>query len=395
VPVVCSVDGIEAEYQLLPQIGGNKCVITLRNHKNKLNLKQASAGEGYAQYFFLYRQGPGRTNRWQARTTLVGEAPVQWYSTEFGSGGESIEIALGEPSPQLFPCSGFVRGNLEGTIKAPALHLKMLGKDIWAFFLYFATDGNRNYSIRCEKDSLVVASGSTSATATISAVDGNPPKILASVTSNGIDYKKLNLILDSAIGKDSLQDSIQQELTMLTNGENGSKKASWAPVKGCGSEVLWVFSSSGLASQRGPLKDLLEALGAKVNRSVIAGFRDYAGGREMDDFIVADAPEMAYQIGLVLDQGPSDPEINDWAALEFVETTSQTRKMMRAGAEAPENLSNPFLTNPGAHESWRDASSVESSLSRASPEAPHRYSSYSHSQVRRHARATLVSTVVY
>jgi hypothetical protein len=69
------------------------------------------------------------------------------------------------------------------------------------------------------------------------------------------------------------------------------------------------------------LKDLLEALGAKVNRSVLAGFRDYAGGREMDDFIIADDPAMAYQIGLVVDQGPPDLEINDWAALEFVETT--------------------------------------------------------------------------
>jgi hypothetical protein len=320
VPVVCSVDGIEAEYQLLPQIGGNKCVITLRNHKNKLNLKQASAGEGYAQYFFLYRHGPGRTNRWQARTTLVGDAPLQWYSTEFGSGGESIEIALGEQSSQLFPCSGFVRGNLEGTVKAPAIHLKMLGKDVWAFFLCFETEGSRSYSVRCEKDSLVVASGSTSATATIKTMDGNPPKILASITSNGIDYKKINLILDRAVGKDSLQDSIQQELAMVTSGEDGHMEASWAPVKGS-SEVLWIFSSSGPGSQRGPLKDLLEALGAKVNRSVLAGFSDYAGGREMDDFIIADDPEMSYQIGLVLEQARTDPEINDWAALEIRETT--------------------------------------------------------------------------
>jgi hypothetical protein len=321
VPVVCSVDGIEAEYQLFPLIGGNKCVITLRNQKDKLDLEQASAGEGYAQYFFLYKQGPGRTNRWQARTTLVGEAPVQWYSTEFGSGGESIEIALGEQSPQLFPCSGFVRGNLEGTIKAPALHLKIMGKDVWAFFLYFESDTSRSYRLRCEKYSLVVDNGSASATARIDAVDGNPPKIFANITSNGIDYKKVNLILDRAVGKDLLQDSIQEELTMTTKGEDGHKEVSWAPVKGRSSEVLWVFSSSGITSQRGPLKDLLEALGAKVNKSVLAGFRDYAGGNEMEDFIIADDPAMSYQLGLVLDQGRTDPEINDWAALEFVETT--------------------------------------------------------------------------
>jgi hypothetical protein len=317
--VVCSVEGLEAEYELLPQIGGNKCVISLKNQKNRLNLEKASAGEGYAQYYFLHPVASGRSNRWAARTTLVGETSVQWYSTEFGTGGESIEITLGEGSPQLFPCSGFVRGNLEGTIKAPALHLKMMGKDVWAFFLYFEPDGSRSYGVKCEKDTLTVANGSTSATAKIKTVDGNPPQILARIASNGIDYNKISLILDRAVGKGSLQDSIQQELTLLDGGVEGNEEASWAPVKGSGVELLWIFSSSGF--QRGHLKDLLEALGAKVNRSLIAGFRDYAGGREMDDFIIADDPAMSYQLGLVLDQGRTDPEINDWATLEFVETT--------------------------------------------------------------------------
>jgi hypothetical protein len=261
---------------------------------------------------------PGRANRWEARTTLVKQARVQTSSTEFGFGGESIQIALGEQS-RLFPCSGFVRGNLEGTIRAPALHLKMMGKDVWAFLLYFDDDfagRYEGYGIRCEKDSLVVAHGSTSATAAINAVDEKPPEIRASLSSNGTDYKNIRLILDRAIGKDSLQDSIQQELAVLASGEDGHKEASWAPVNRSGSEVLWIFSSESI-SQRGHLKDLLQALGAKVNRSVFSGFSDYAGGREMDDFMIADDPSMAYQVGLALDDG-SDLEINDWTGLEFV-----------------------------------------------------------------------------
>jgi hypothetical protein len=316
--VVCSVDGIEADYEIVPQIDGNKkCLIYLKNQKHKLNLKQVSAGEGFAQFFYLYKQGPGRTNRWESRMTLVGENPVEWTSIEFGSGGESIQITLGEKS-KLFPCSGFVRGNLEGTIRAPALHLKMMGKDIWMFFLYFETDESRSYSIQCEKTSLVVVNGSTSASTTISAVDGNPPKILATLTSNGTDYKEIRLVLDRAVGKDSLQDSIQQELTVLNKEENGYTQADWAPVKRDGVEVLWIFSSTGFLSHRSPLKDLLEALGAKVNRSV---FADNLGGNEMDDFIIADDPTMAYQIGLVLEYG-SKLEVNDWTALKFAETTS-------------------------------------------------------------------------
>jgi|SRR5579872_3262408 len=131
-PVVCSVDGIEADYELVPQFGGTKkCVISLSNQKKKLHSEKASAGEGYAQYFYMYKQGPGRTNQWKTRMTLVGERPVSWTSADLDSGGESVQMTLEE---SLFACSGFVRGNLEGTIKAPALHLKIMGKDIWAFF---------------------------------------------------------------------------------------------------------------------------------------------------------------------------------------------------------------------------------------------------------------------
>jgi len=309
---------LEAEYEFLPQTGTNKkCLITLRSATRRLKLKQAFAGDGYAQYFFKNKPAPGRTNRWEGRTTLVKETRVQSSSTEFGSGGESIQIALGEQS-QLFPCSGFVRGDLEGTIRAPALRLKMMDKDVWAFFLCFGDNFAGRYDgyrIRCEKDSLAVAKGSTSATTAINAVDARPPEVRASLRSNGIDLKTIRLTLDRAIGKDSLQDSIQQELTLFASGEDGCKEVSWAPVDRSGSEVLWIFSSESL-SQRGPLKDLLQALGATVNQSVPSGFRDY-GGREMDDFIIADDPSMMYQIGLTLVDG-SDLEINDWAGLEFV-----------------------------------------------------------------------------
>jgi hypothetical protein len=197
----------------------------------------------------------------------------------------------------------------------------MKDKEIWAFFLYFESYGSRSYAIQSEKGSLAVANGSMSASATISAVDGNPPKILASLKSNGTDYKEITLILDRAVGKDSLQDSIQQELAALSSGEDGFKEVSWAPVKR-DAEVLWIFSSPGILSHRGPLKDLLEVLGAKVNRSV---FADNLGGNEMDDFIIADDPAMSYQIGLVLEDG-SKSEVNDWAALKFVETTPLQQK---------------------------------------------------------------------
>jgi hypothetical protein len=317
-PVVRSVDDIEADYDLLSQFGANKkCAITLRNQKKKLHLEKASSGEGYAQYFYLYKQGPGRTNQWKARMTLVNETPLEWSSTALATGGESIQITLGEKAP-LFTCSGFVRGNLEGTIRAPALHLKITGKDLWIFFLYFESE-SRNYSIQCDKDSLEVVHGSTTASAKISTVDGNPPRILASLKSDGNDYDKIKLVLDRAVGKGTLQDSLQQEISVLTNMDDGYGESSWSPVKRDGVEVLWVFSSPGIMAHRGPLKDVLEALGAKVNRSMLA---DNLGGNEMEDFIIADDPEMLYQLGLVLEY-ESKSEVNDWTGFELVEQESR------------------------------------------------------------------------
>jgi len=160
----------------------------------------------------------------------------------------------------------------------------------------------------------MVAQGSTTALAEINALNGNPPKIQVSLTSKGNEYEKIKLILDRAVGKGSLQDSIQQELAVLTNGEDAYKESTWAPVTRDNTEVLWIFSSDGIMSHRGPLKDVLEALGAKVNRSV---FADNLGGNEMEDFIIADDPEMLYQLGLALEYD-SKNEITDWAGLELV-----------------------------------------------------------------------------
>ncbi len=315
-PVVCSVDDFEVDYKLGPQEegSGRKCLISIKNEKRKLDLKKASTGEGFAQYYYRYKQGPGRTNRWDAKMTLANEVSLRWSSTDLMSGGELIEIILGEGSP-LFTCSGFVRGNLEGTIRAPALHLKISNKDVWIFLLYFENEGGRNYTLQCEKDSLSVSKGSTTATATVSTVQGSSPRLLASLRSDGSRRTRVALVLDRAIGKKSLQDSIQQDFITLEDGET-FKEGSWSPVRRDGADFLWIFHSPGVISHRGPLKDMLEALGAKVNRSI---FADNLGGNEMEDFIISDDPTMSFQLGLTLNISDNS-EITDWAGLLFKET---------------------------------------------------------------------------
>jgi len=347
VPVLCSVDGLEAEYRILPRTDGSKkCVISFKNQKTKLNVKQVTSGDGYAQYLIVadHSAKPGTpAQRWEAQAALANETPAKWSSSRLDSGGESIEVTLGEGAQGLFPCSGFVRGDLQGTVRAPAIHLKMMGKDIWAFFVYFDNTGGRSYRIQSEKDTLTLLNGGSVATATIKSVDGDPPKLVVNLSARGTDYKKITITLDRAIGRDSLQDSIQQDIVVLTPEENGLKEVSWSPEKGNGVEMLWIFSS-GFISHRGPLKDLLETTGAQVNRSI---FADGFGGRQMQDFVIADSPDMSYQIGLSMELGFAKSQIDPvWSGLEFSEVTKGTATTFSSESSATET--NKFCTKCGS-----------------------------------------------
>jgi len=320
-PVLCSVNDLKIDYELSQPGLGRKCLISIKNEKKKLGLEKASFGDGFAQYYYLYKQGPGRTNRWAAKITLDHEIPVQWTSTDSATGGESIQISLGEKS-RLFACSGFIRGNLEGTIRAPALNLRISGKDVWIFLLYFETDGSRNYEIQCEKDKLSLSEDALAASATMRTEQGSSPRLLASLESTGVGGKRVALVLDRAIGKGSLQDSIQQDFMALKVGEN-FKEGSWSPVRRETADFLWIFPNPGLISHRGPLKDMLEALGAKVNRSM---FADNLGGNEMDDFIISDDPTMSYQLGLVL-EGDKNSQVSDWMGLRFKDISRTVKEV--------------------------------------------------------------------
>ena len=255
----------------------------------------------------------------------------------------SLEITLGETAEsKLFPCSGFVNGELVGVIRAPAVHVRMMGQEIWAFMLYFENLLSGNSALKFGKSSCSVIHGSSNATAELRTDNSDSSKLKVIVNSTGSDFKKLrvNLIRTTSGGDEQVE-----QLGEFDKDETGPKELLWSPVNRVGAELLWVFPTS-ILGHHGAFKDAIELLGCKVNRSL---FADGYGRRQMDDFVLADGEKMDYKIELVMEhrfeiRGPTRGYLlTDSTSMKFVRPNA-ARKRNARNSPVPTAIVQPQLT---------------------------------------------------
>ena len=189
----------------------------------------------------------------------------------------------------------------------------MMGKDIWAFLLYFGDAISSDNALKFGKSSLSVTHESSNAIAELRADDADKRKLVATLSSTGKDYKKLRMSVNRVTPNGF---ELVEVLGEFGKDGGNQKESTWAPTNRSGAELLWIFHA-GIFSRHGPLKDAIEKLGGKVNRSLFAD----AGQRQMDDFILADDENMRYKVELVMERHFGS-HVND----------STTMKYARAGA---------------------------------------------------------------
>jgi len=343
-----------AEYKFtVKDDGGKKCSIVFKSPGKKLNVEKIFAGEGVINIQYITKDvDPALTiaaesgrpikHIWRFDPHLAKDTPPHSATSE--SGGEALEVALGETGQsKLFPCSGFVTGELVGVIRAPAVHVRMMGQDIWAFMLYFENVFSGNSALKFGKSSCSVIHGSSNATAELRADNSDSSKLKVIVNSTGSDFKKLkvNLIRSTPGG-----DKLVERLGEFDKDDAGPKELSWSPVNRICAELLWVFPTS-IIGRHSAFKDAIELLGAKVNRSI---FADGYGRRQMDDFILADGEKLGYKIELVMEhhfeiRGPTRGYLlTDSTSLKFVRSNA-ARKIRTGNAPIPTAIVPPKLTN--------------------------------------------------
>ena len=352
-PVLCKVDGLVAKYEFtVKNDGGKKCSIVFKSPGKKLNVEKIFAGEGVINIQYITKDvDPALTiaaqsgrpvkHIWRFDPHLAKDAPP--HDTTGESDGETLEVILGETAgSKLFPCSGFVTGELVGVIRAPAVHVRMMGQDIWAFMLYFENVLSGKGALKFGKSSCSVIHGSSNATAESRIDNSDSSKLKVVVNSTGRDFKKLrvNLIRTTPGG-----DELVERLGEFDKDDAGLKELSWSPVNRVGAGLLWIFPAS-IIGRHGALKDAIELLGAKVNRSV---FADGYGRRQMDDFILADGEKIGYQIELVMEhhfeiRGPTRGYLlTDSTSMKFVRPNA-VRKTNTRNAPVPTATVHPQLT---------------------------------------------------
>jgi hypothetical protein len=340
VTTLCIVEGLEAEYKFTDQDGGTKkCSIVFRSRGRKLDVEKVSSGEGviYIGYktkdvdpALITSMSGGHTVQrvWRFDPYLVKGSQANYSTGE--SSGEILEVTLGETAAsKLFPCSGFVRGDLVGVIRAPAVRLTMMGKDLWAFMIYYDNAPSGDNALKFGKSSLSVVHDMSNVTADLRADNADKRKLIVTLNSTGKDFKKLRVNLTRMTPGG---DELEEKLGEFSKDDLGPKVVSWTPVNRTGAELLWVFPTS-LLGRHGALKDAIEQLGAKVNRSV---FADGYGRRQMDDFILADGGKMDYRIKLVMEhhfeiRGPTRGYLlEDSTTMKYVKLNASRKKAMNS-----------------------------------------------------------------
>jgi hypothetical protein len=240
VTTLCTVDGLEADYELTREIDGiKKCSIIFKGTKNKLDLGKVSAGEGVIYIGYdtrpidpsLVTSMPGGytvKRVWHFDPYLVKGTRVP--DSTIKSNGEVLEVTLGDAGvSKLFPCSGFVRGDLVGVIRAPAVHLTIMGKDIWAFMMYCDKALSGDSTLKFGKSALSINHDSSNATAALRADDADRRKLIVTLNFSGTDFKKLSVQLERALPRAG---------TNWSRHWANSTKMTWAPNKSAGLQVI-------------------------------------------------------------------------------------------------------------------------------------------------------------
>jgi hypothetical protein len=353
VPILCEIDGLVAEYKFTVNDNGTKkCSIVFKSPGRKLNIEKIFAGEGVINIQYITKDvDPALTiavesgrpikHIWRFDPHLAKDTLP--HDTTGESGGETLEVSLGEMGEsKLFPCSGFVTGELVGVLWAPAVHVRMMGQDIWAFMLFFENQLSSDNGLKFGKSVLSAIHGSSNVTAELRMDNSDSSKLKVIVNTTGRDFKKLrvNLIRTSPSG-----DKMVEQLGEFDKDDAGPKELSWSPFNRVGAELLWVFPT-GIIGRHGALKDAIELIGAKVNRSV---FADGYGRRQMVDFILADGEKLGYEIELVMEhrfeiRGPTRGYLlTDSTSMKFVRSNA-ARKINAGNAPVPKAIVGPHLT---------------------------------------------------
>jgi len=269
-PVYSLLGEIHTEYA----IAGGKPIVRLRSAGG---IRHRGAYTGVAMLLFHWVQ-EGKTQAWRFDPSIPDPQPIRPEETADSDGSQSLTFTLGE----LLPAAGLLRGRWEGAFFAPAIHVDVpLGADIWVFLLrspWF------RFRLSVAKQILAVSADQSVANASI--IPEAAGTISTTISSPGIPFKKVSLVMRRKMGQFESEE-------LISEVEAGTASQMWTPITR-NFELCLVTSGSMRMDQ---LSEIARGLGADFS----SGF--FGPGSLRGDFLLCDGPLTEYSLTMRGDLG--------------------------------------------------------------------------------------------
>ena len=157
-PTLSFEGGVDASYA----VAAGQPTVTVRS-KSRLNHRAVLVGQGQMLFHWVQE---GKTQAWRCDMSMAGARQADFKETKDGDGDQVLEVALGD----VYPAGMLLRGRLEGTLQAPAVHIEVpWWRDVWVFLVrspWFQA------KLQLDRASLAVRRGSGAVTATLEPAEG-------------------------------------------------------------------------------------------------------------------------------------------------------------------------------------------------------------------------------
>ena len=246
-------------------VAAGQTAVTIRS-KSRLNHKAILVGMGQMLFHWVQE---GKTQVWRCDMSMADARPAEVNETTGEDGSQVLEVGLGN----VYPAGLLLRGRLEGTLQAPAIHVEVpWWKDVWAFLVkspWFPVQ------LQFDKASLSVRHDSDAVTASLGVEQGGG--VAGQLAFEGTGFKNASLTVRRTVGPYSSDE-------LVCEATPGVQAFAWKPIE----RIFDLLLVTGGRMSESQLAQVAKGLGAQMSSGLLGP------GSVEGAFVACDGPSVSY-----------------------------------------------------------------------------------------------------
>ncbi len=260
-PTLSFEGGVVASYA----VAAGQTVLTIRSG-SRLNYRAISVGSGQMHFHWVQE---GKTQVWKCDISMAAARQAEANETSDQDGSQALQVNLGG----IYPCGLLLRGRMEGSLVAPAVHIDVpWSRDVWVFIIrspWFPL------KLQVDRSLLSVKHDSSGVTASLSTSGGGGTA--GEIAFSGTDFKNASLVVRRTLGAYSSDETVCE-------APPGVQGFAWKPIE---RDFDLVLVTSGQMSEP-QLAEVAKGLGAELSPGFLGP------GSVEGTFVLCDGPAISY-----------------------------------------------------------------------------------------------------